>query len=223
MDSKTSLLNRIEFVLKNSKIAIESATLNNDGGLIIDTAKMTSFKSSGLALILDIYSIEHPYYLSFKYATQYGYLYNVESGVSIINNIKTEVENGWVLSFKSLVSAEIFSDFLEMAYNLLETNYKDAAAVMIGSVIEEHIRQLCMKSNIEISFEKEGKKSFLKADRMNQELVKANIYNVLEQKGITTQLDLRNKAAHGKYSEYDKSQVQSMYDYALSFILRNPL
>ena len=37
------------------------------------------------------------------------------------------------------------NDFLDMAYHLLENDYKDASAVMIGSVLEEHLRQLCNK------------------------------------------------------------------------------
>ena len=50
---------------------------------------------------------------------------------------------------KKLVSAEIFSDFLEMAAHVLEQDYKDPAAVMIGTVLEENLRQLCHSAGIE--------------------------------------------------------------------------
>ena len=42
-----------------------------------------------------------------------------------------------------------------------------------------------------------------KTDRMNSELTKAEAYSKLDQKSVTAWLDLRNKAAHGKYDEYD--------------------
>jgi len=32
----------------------------------------------------------------------------------------------------------------------------------------------------------------------------------LEQKSVTSWLDLRNKAAHGQYSEYDAQQVRTI-------------
>ena len=35
----------------------------------------------------------------------------------------------------------------------------------------------------------------------------ADVYNKLDQKSVTSWLDLKNKAAHEKYSEYTKDQV----------------
>jgi len=39
---------------------------------------------------------------------------------------------------------------------------------------------------------------------------------------ITGWLDLRNQAAHGKYSEYTKEQVQTMLQSTRDFMARNP-
>jgi hypothetical protein len=105
-----------------------------------------------------------------------------------------------------------------MAEHLLKSDYKDADAVMIGGLLEEHLRQLCTDNKIDVANEKDGKLIPLKAKRMNSELAKAEIYNKLDQKGETAQLDLRNNAAHGNYSEYDKRQVEMMYDFVLNFI-----
>ena len=223
MSVRETILKRIDFVLSNAYLALESSNEDYSGTIQIDDSLMYSFKTSGLSLLLDLYSKDHPYYLVFKSSTLYSYPSHVHNGIEIIKNVKQEVENGWALSIKSLVSAEIFNDFLEMSSHLLDSNYKDAAAVIIGSVIEEHVRQLCINNHIEITFEKDGKLIYHKADRMNSDLAKAGVYNLLEQKGVTTQLDLRNKAAHGKYSEFDKAHVQTMYDFVLNFVIRNPL
>lgn len=124
---------------------------------------------------------------------------------------------------KDLVTAEIFSDFLEMAKYLLDENYKDASAVMIGSVLEEHLRQLSIRNGIPAEVLKDNKKVAKKADTLNSEIASKNVYNKLEQKNVTAWLDLRNKAAHGKYSEYSKQQVEIMYLGVLDFISRNSL
>jgi len=99
-------------------------------------------------------------------------------------------------SVKKLVSAEIFSDFLEMAAHLLAQDYKDPAAVMIGSVLEENLRQLCHSAGIETEIEKDGILIPKSADRINSDLAKAEVYTKLDQKSVTAWLDLRNKAAH---------------------------
>ena len=111
-----------------------------------------------------------------------------------------------------------------MAQHLLDENYKDPAAVVIGSVLEEHLRNLCVKNKVDITFiDGKGKTVNKKASTLNDDLVKAGIYNILEQKSITAWLDLRNKAAHGKYAEYDITQVKGMHQNVNDFIVRNPL
>jgi hypothetical protein len=137
-------------------------------------------------------------------------------------SIKDEIENDWLMSIKEMVSAEIFTDFLEMSKYLIDQNYKDPAAVMIGSVLEEHLRQLCKKYSVDVEFlNKSGEYVPKKAESLNSDLVKAGVYGVLEQKNVTAWFDLRNRAAHGKYGEYSKEQVDLMYQGVLNFILTN--
>ncbi|TCV81349.1 hypothetical protein EDE11_11550 [Methylomonas methanica] len=145
---------------------------------------------------------------------------NAERGIAILNAIRAEIAGGWLISFKGLVTSELFSDFLEMAEHLLENGYKDPAAVMIGSVLEEHLRQLCLKHAIEIEEEKNGRMFPRKADRLNADLARTEVYTKLDQKLITAWLDLRNKAAHGKYSEYTNEQVRQFLSGITDFIVR---
>ena len=122
---------------------------------------------------------------------------------------------------RGLIAAEFFSDFLDMAGHLLEEGYKDPAAVLAGSVLEEHLRQLADKNGVDIIEKRNGKDVFRKADTLNADLTKTKAYNVLEQKSVTSWLDLRNNAAHGKYGQYTKDQVQLMLDGIRGFMTRN--
>jgi hypothetical protein len=45
---------------------------------------------------------------------------------------------------------------------------------------------------------------------MNADLVKAGVYNKLNQKRITTLADIRNSAAHGKPDEFTDQDVSDM-------------
>jgi len=100
----------------------------------------------------------------------------------------------------------------------LEEGYKDPAAVIIGGVLEEHLRKLCLKNSIDIIMNNH----FKKADTMSADLSKSKVYNLLDHKNITAWLDLRNKAAHGQYTEYTQDQVELALQGIRDFIARFP-
>ena len=106
-----------------------------------------------------------------------------------------------------------------MANHFLENGYKDPAAVISGSVLEDHLRKLAGKSAIDI-VKPDG--SPKKADALNNELAAKLAYTKLDRKNATAWLDLRNKAAHGHYQEYTKDQVSLMLQSVQNFISRLP-
>lgn len=189
----------------------------------VDTELFNQFRTGSLSFIIKLYEKTHPYYIDFDKKVGGAVPNDTEKGVGILKSIKSELDGGWLNSIKGIVSAEIFSNFLEMAEHLLGEKYKDPAAVMIGSVLEEHLRQLCIKNGISIDDNKMGKLIPKKADLLNAGLYSAEIYNKLDQKSITTWLDLRNKAAHGKYSDYNQQQVELMLNAVTEFITRNSI
>ena len=133
--------------------------------------------------------------------------------------LRDDYANGYFRTLAELIHADVFSDFLDMADYLIEQKYKDPAAVIAGSVLEEHLRKLCDKNGIDV---KKPDGSPKKADTLNAELAGASTYSKLDQKNVTAWLDLRNKAAHGKYSEYTKDQVALLIQSVRDFITRNP-
>lgn len=178
------------------------------------------FRSAGLSFLKNTFGDNHPFYVEFEKYAKDSSDYHIEYGRGVLKAVKQEIDGGWLFTVKELVSAELFSDFLEMAEYLLKEKYKDPAAVMIGSVLEEHLRQLCTKNKIPVETEKDGKVFAKKADLLNSELAKAGVYNKLDQKSVTAWLDLRNDAAHGKHDEYTKEQVELMYQGVTNFISR---
>jgi hypothetical protein len=202
------------------------STRRNDpelGWPSVETSLFEGFRSSSLSFFKHSYGEDHPYFKNFDSKVTTAVPDDVQSGIGIIQAAKNEMEGGWLITAKGLVSAEIFSDFLEMSEYLLEMDYKDPAAVIIGSVLEEYLRQLCKKHGID-THKISGNKSIpRKADLLNAELVKAQVYNKLDQKNVTAWLDLRNKAAHGNYSEYNKIQVEILCQAVTEFMARNSI
>lgn len=205
--------------LANRTLATKQTSSGTFGSSWVNSELFFEFRTSSLSFILNLYGVSHPFYKDFNQIVVSADPYQTEQGRGILKSIKTEIDNGWLTSLKGLVSAEIFSDFLEMADHLLRENYKDPAAVMIGSVLEEHLRQLCNKHGILTDDQKTGKPK--KADLLNSELAGSSVYNKLDQKNVTAWLDLRNKAAHGKYADYNQQQVEFMMQTVTEFITRN--
>lgn len=211
-----------ELILFSDKVISTSKYIQFSGD-VVNNEFFQEFRSSSLSFLENSFGSQHIFYKEFNTKVKDNYKYCSEEGRGILKAAKSEIEGGWIFTVKGVVSAEIFSDFLEMAEYLLNEGFKDSSAVMIGSVLEEHLRQLCIKNGIQIERNKDDKLIPKKADLLNSELASSNVYNKLDQKSVTTWLDLRNKAAHGIYSEYTKEQVELMYQGVNNFILRNSI
>lgn len=140
----------------------------------------------------------------------------------VLESLRADIEAGYVQSLTELIHGEVFADFLEMAQHLLDQGYKDAAAVIAGSALEAHLRQLCDRSGVETEVDSRGQLAPKKADRMNSDLAADSIYSTVDQKNVTAWLGLRNKAAHGRYGDYEAAQVALHISGILDFITRNP-
>jgi hypothetical protein len=81
--------------------------------------------------------------------------------------------------FVVFLQADVFADFLEMAEQLLDQNYKDAAAVIVGAVLEDTLRKIADKNGLATTGP-HGKP--LTIDPLNIAVAKAGIYNSLVQR-----------------------------------------
>lgn len=181
---------------------------------------MIGFRSASLSFIERVYGRAHSYFEQFTSATSHSLEGDAERGLAILSAIRAELAGGWLFTIKGLVAAELYADFLDQAEHLLNQGYKDAAAVMIGSILEEHLRQLCLKHDVPVSDEKDDKQIPRKADRLNAELAKKAVFTALDSKQITAWLGLRNDAAHGKYDQFTREQVKNLLSGVLEFMAR---
>ncbi|MFM0648101.1 HEPN domain-containing protein [Paraburkholderia bryophila] len=128
---------------------------------------------------------------------------NVEQAFGVLLAAKDDYESGSIFNMKMLIEAELFDEFLEQAEHLLKAGYFQPAAVLAGSVLEDGLHKLCYANGVSVPDNP-------KLDSMNSELEKQGTYSKLVQKRITAIAGLRNSAAHGKWNEFEKSDVESM-------------
>lgn len=191
-------------------------------GTQVKSEQFAAFRSSALSFLVNLFGSTHPYCTDFDSRVTQTYPSHVEAGLGIVSAARSELAGGWLQTTRGLLSSEIFADFLEMADHLLSERYKDAAAVIIGSSLEEHLRQLAVGAGVSTTRDKDGIAVPLKADSLNSELAKAVVYSKLNQKSVTAWLGLRNDAAHGRYDAYDQAQVLLMLEGVRQFMSRVP-
>lgn len=148
-----------------------------------------------------------------------NHAYALNGLMGIMFALRHDFQTGHLKSFHEMVQADIFSNFLDMADYLLEEGYKDAAAVIIGGILEQHLRNLSLKNNM-LTVNDNNKP--LKASTMNDALSVKSVYSKTDQKNILAWLSVRNDAAHGNYGNYEKKQVSLMLQGVRDFISRNP-
>lgn len=142
------------------------------------------------------------------YGTNLGTLERLKA---IFLAAKEDYEGGYLKSTRSLVQAEVFDSELEQARALLQAGYKSPAAIVAGVVLETSLKELSDRAGI----------AHGKLDKMNADLAKAGIYNVLLQKRITALAGVRNSAAHGKPEEFSEKDVEDMIRDVERFIAEN--
>lgn len=187
---------------------------------------VTKLITKSKAVVVRIVGNKSEYYKEIKSTLGKNYLHvgtKLNYVIGSVAALKEDIENDYLKSYSELLHSELFSDYIEIATHLLEKGYKDSASVIIGSTLESHLRKLCEKYKVKITIEREDvKKIYKKADRMNSDLTKEEVYSKSYQKQITAWLDIRNNSAHGKYDEYSEQEVKLMIMGVQNFILNFP-
>lgn len=217
-----SLNNEISDLVNIGSSIVNKASRADRGLAGNELAEVSSWVTRLGQLVRKLYGKESQTFDNYNKALGTKNFYNIHSnwydqvsqmqGIAI--SVKHDFENGLLKNIRTLLQADIFADFLEMGEYLLRENYKDAAAVIIGAVLEDSLRKLCEKHGIP-TLKENG--SPLTIEPLNTSLAKAGVYSKLVQKQITSWAHIRNKAAHGEYGEYDKQQTEMMLLFVQNF------
>lgn len=214
------LLSRVDELIDMGNEVLSTETSGTGGRRYVELVEFYKFRSASISFVLKIFGSSHPYYLDFSEKVSDAMPATTKRGIGMLQAVRGEIEQGWLLTAKGLISADIFGDFLEMSDHLLEEGYKDPAAVLVGSALEQHLKNLCEANGIDTSIERSGKTHPKKADVINSDLVKGSVYTKLDQKSVTFWLGIRNNAAHGHFEEYNSEQVKMMLSGVSEFMGR---
>lgn len=138
---------------------------------------------------------------------------------AILKALRYDLERGAIRTLEEAVRADLFSNQLEIASYFLEEGFFAAAAVTAGVVLEEHLRRLAEKNQIQT---RSAKGRVVSAEGLNESL-KGLVYDLGDQKLVTAWLDLRNSGAHPRpKTKLTPDRVSNMIEGVQDFIERHP-
>ncbi len=189
---------------------------NVAAGDFVESALSQQWRTSSLAFLKSVFGLDGIHYRDFeercksldKGWSQYN---DAERGLAILRAAKEDIDGGYLQRVEMLVSGEVFSDFLDMAEHLLDNDYKDPVASLIGAVLEDGLRRMCANNTLPVQ-------SGDNISSLNQKLADKKVYNRLQQREIETWNKLRDYADHGRFEEYSSEKVGDMLEGTRKFL-----
>jgi hypothetical protein len=157
-------------------------------------------------LLTELVGTANPYYIRFNELLdkdKNGYIDFVDSAVAIMEAVYHDLLAERLRSFRSMVEAEVFADFLDMAAHILANGFYGAAAALMGGVLERGLQDIAQARGVPL-----GAKGDLPA--LNARLAQAGVYNAMRQKEVQYFIDVRNKAAHGEFDQFTADDAGKM-------------
>jgi hypothetical protein len=179
--------------------------------MIVDTGGFARWRVACISLIASVVGSNDVYFHEFEAQYKESYINDTERGLGIIRALKEDIEGGYLQKVESLVSASVFTDFLDMAEHLLDNGYKDPAASLIGAVLGDGLRRICHSNSITV-------KSDDNIGSLNHKVFAKNVYNLLKRKEIEAWKKLRDYADHGHFGEYEPADVKAMLSGVRAFL-----
>ncbi len=139
----------------------------------------------------------------------------IPSALGVLRALRDAVEKGHLESLEARLREAIHDDFLEQAKALLSERYHVAAMVLIGGVLENHLRKLCEGRGLRW----DGRGSLSK---YNDACKDAEVYRQPKWRRIQEITDLRNEAAHGNGDKVDAADVGEACEFVGRFVEEFP-
>lgn len=145
---------------------------------------------------------------------EHDYGYVIPQGVGelseVLANLLRDAQAGLVASVADVARAEVFDDFLDHAKLYLKEGRKNEAGVIAGVVFEDSLRRVCRKRGVE----EKGQK----LDALISELAKSGTLSATKAKRARASADVRTKATHAQWDEFDDSDVRTTIEFTAEFI-----
>lgn len=169
----------------------------------VDAGAFRAWATQSVSRLTTLLGADHTYTKGVaKVADGQNFLWQAEAVLEMLKAVRADLDEGLFTQLQTLVTADVFGDFLEMAEHLLDEGYKDPAAMLIGAVLEDGLRRILKNADPAAAIP-EG------IAKLNQALY-PSVYGKMEMGQVQAWGFLRNHAAHGEFGRYSVPDVRLM-------------
>lgn len=145
----------------------------------------------------------------------HGYEIHLAAGelARVLEALLKDGDAGLLASVADHARAEAFDDFLDHALHYLQINRKQEAGVIAGVVFEDTLRRICRKKGIP--------DKGVKLDALISELASRGLLTAVKAKRARAAADVRTKATHAQWDEFEMDDVRVTIEFAKDLIDRN--
>ncbi len=142
----------------------------------------------------------------------HGYVIHAAVGelAAVLQSLLTDADAGLLASVADRARAETFDDFLDHAEAYAKDNRKSESGVIAGVVFEDTLRRICTKLGIA--------EKGVKLDALISELAARGELSAVKAKRARAAADVRTKATHAQWSEFEVSDVQATISFTRELI-----
>ena len=196
----------------------ESVTLRPTGEQYVTGPKryqadeFFAWRTQALSFLRGTLPPAHTYVQEFERTVMEPEHDHLRAGVGILQALSEDLEGGYLAELRTLLTAEVFTDFLAIAEHLLESGYHFAAASVAGAVLEDALRR-CLADH--------GVKAASNLESLSQIALDKGILTPIVYKQLKVWIDVRNNADHGRFDAVDSAVVASMLRDLPAFLHRD--
>lgn len=230
---RDSIIKRFQELIETSKEPDLNKTriTYRDSKLVLTVEELQDFnqwKMSSLSLLNKTFSNESDHYRSFflELPTNFDLTNSIDQGGlspheynrkmavlrGILMSALNEVKSGFLYEIIHILSAEFFDNILDQSKELLNKGYKDPAAILGRVIIENTLKDLCKRNNIQLN---EGEM----ASSLKEKLKNNNAFTLPQFKVCRTYIEIGNDAAHGNFDKYSQDDIKKMFEYIENSLL----
>ena len=148
----------------------------------------------------------------------------VQFAVAFLRSVKTEVQSGSLDSLTLQIEADVLSDYLSQAEGILKESTGELthvpAAVLAGASLERSLRSICLRLEPP-ELVVNNKDGFLGMNALVDALKSRQVFNEVQAKQLRAWAAIRNSAAHGKFEDFTRHQVEQMIEGIATFIAQH--
>lgn len=182
---------------------------------VVDWSDFIKWRTNSVSLLSQIIPLEHPHQ---KLIENFNKINNSANhlrwGIATLKGLKEDFEKDFLGDLVVEVEEKIASDYMGQAERLIhegQTGKFDhvPAAVLSGAVLEKALRTLCnlQQPSIPVLKSNDEPKTM---NPLIDDLKKAGLFNEAKAKQLRAWADIRNRAAHGEFDQFDRNDVEQM-------------